>query len=245
MNSSWPTEEPPEIITDPTRICKIIQHTYQQRALLTALFPDKTSRSEKGNCTIVNIDKGEKELLVNKLFPEPAHTHFIKERNITLTSLLNGVEIAFKAELKSLVKEKNDTYYLVKFPDKVFYHQKRGAHRADMKHHDPIPISISLNDTSHLNGIIYNISYGGLAISFEHHLPLSLQVNKTLAYCNFTIPESQNVVCELNIRFIQHIHEKTAPKIGVKFGKISKDDHKKITQFVMKLDRLKRRRSFQ
>ncbi len=245
MKNRRPTEEPPEIITDPGRIYKIIHHTYQQRALLTALSPEQTSRDEKGNSIIVGVNRENRELLINKLSPEQAHTRFIKERSIILISLLNGVEIAFKAELKSLINEKKESYYLVKLPEKVSYHQKRGTYRANTKNHAPIPISISLDDGSQLNGVIDDISYGGLAISFEHHLPLSLQINQTLTSCRFTIPEEQNIVCELDIRFIQHTYEKTAPKIGAKFGIIAKDDHQKVMQFVMRLERLKRRRTNQ
>ncbi len=242
MKNRKPTEEPPEVITDPGRIYKIIHHAYQQRALLTALFPEQ---AYKGNCIIVGVNRGDKELLINKLSPELAHTRFIKERSIVFISLLDGVEIAFRAKLKSLINENRDSYYLVKLPERLSYHQKRGAYRADVKYHDPIPVSISLDDGSQLNGLIDDISNGGLSISFERHIPLSLQIDNTLASCSFTIPEKQNIACELNIRFIQHIHEKTAPRIGAKFRKLSKEDHQKIMQFVMRLERLKRRQLFQ
>jgi len=243
MSRRRKNEEPPEIITDPGRITTMLQHIYQQRGLLTVTFPKAEYGNVKGDSLIVEVNKAGKHLLLNMLKPDQAHTRFISEKRAQVISFISGIEITFNVVLKSFIKEDDDLYYLTDFPRKLSYHQKRSAHRAHTSHVDPVPIIIKLDDESELFGVIEDISIGGLSISFTKNLPQSLQVETILSSCTFIIPENQHITCELNIRFIHHNCEHSTPKIGARFESHSREVHRQIMQFVMALDREKRRTS--
>jgi len=230
-------EEPPEIITDPVRIASILENVYQQRSLLSISFQNSAYGNNKGTSLIVEINKNKKHLLLNKLDPEQSHTRFLNEKKIQVRSFYSGVRVTFDAELKMLMNEGDDLYYLVKLPNNLSYHQKRTAHRANTSSENPLPITIQLEDETDLEGVIEDISIGGLSITFTTNIPQSLQIGKTITSCSFTIPDNDEVTCELNIRFIQHNHENSPPKIGVCFENLPQPVHRQITHFVMALDR--------
>jgi len=237
MDVDRKNEEPPEVITEPARIISILQNLYQQRGLISVTFPKSAYGNNRSESLIVEVNKNEKYLLLNKLESDRAHSRFLKDKLIQIKSFYSGIQISFKAELKQLIHEEDDVYYLIALPKELRYHQKRTAHRANTSTDNPVPITIKLEDNTTLEGMIEDISIGGLSITFTTNIPQSLQVGKTITSCRFTIPDNDSVTCELNIRFIQHTHEASPPKIGVCFENLPQTVHRQITQFVMALDR--------
>lgn len=236
-------EEPPEIITDPARIVSILQNVHQQRGLLSVLFPSSGYGKNRGASLIVEVNKSKQHLLLNKLEPEQSHTRFLNEKKIQVKSFYSGFQVTFNAELKRVMTEDDDIYYLVELPKKLSYHQKRTAHRANISSDNPVPIIIQLEDGTELEGMIEDISIGGLSITFTSNIPKSLQVDKTITSCRFTMPDNDMITSELSIRFIQHTPENSPAKIGVCFKNLTQVLHRQITHFVMALDRERRRTS--
>ncbi len=234
-------EEPPEIITDPARIINILGNMYRKRCRLSVSFPSSVYGKNRGTSLIVDINKNKQHLLLNKLEPEQSHTRFLNEKTIQIKSFYSGVQVTFNAELKQLMAEDDDIYYLVELPKQLSYYQKRATHRANTPSDNPVPITIQLEDGSELEGGIDNISIGGLSITFTTNIPESLQVGKIIAPCHFTMPDNESITCELRIRFIQHTLENSPAKIGACFENLPPPIHRQITLFVMALDRERRR----
>jgi len=237
MDYGRKNEEPPELITEPARIISILQNLYHQRGLISVTFPKSEYGNNRSESLIVEVNKDKKHLLLNKLESDRAHDRFLKDKIIQIKSFYSGIQVSFKAELKQLVHEDDDVYYLIALPKELYYHQKRTAHRANTSNDSPVPITIKLEDGSTLDGMIEDISIGGLSITFATNLPQSLQVGMSITSCRFTLPDDDSVTCELTVRFIQHSHEKSPPKIGARFENLPQTVHRQITQFVMALDR--------
>ena len=243
MGYGQKNEEPPEIISDPARIISVLNKIYRQRSLLSISFPASGYGKDRGDSLIVEVNKRKQHLLLNKLQPEHAHALLIKEKKIQIKSFFSGIQVTFDSELKQLIDEDGDIYYLLDIPKKIRYHQKRTAHRANTSSDNPVPVIIQLDDDTKLDGIVEDISIGGLSITFTTNLPHVLQIGKTMTSCRFNIPNEGVIVCQLNIRFIQHDYEDSPPKIGARFEELEQSDHRLITQFVMALDRERRRTS--
>lgn len=245
MTQGRATEEPPEIITDQHRIISVLQRIHKKRGVLSVSIqaPDTTIAPDRGDSLIVEVDPVKRYILLNKLRPEQVHKRFLKIRKLRAKSFIEGIEVVFNGNLGSLIEEGEDSYYRLKIPEKLLYYQKRGAHRANTSHIDPITVTLQLDDGSELSGIIEDISSGGLAIVFSSNLPQTLQIDTTISGCCFDIPDSGKINCELNIRFIQHDYEKSLPKIGARFEQLEHTVRRKISHFVMALEREKRRLS--
>jgi len=243
MRPGHSTEEPPEIIVDSHRIIAILKNIYQKRGLLSITFPGAAYGYDMGDSLIVEVDEKKNQLLLNKIVPEFVHNRFLKEKKFQARSFIHGIEIKFNGELESLLKEEGDIYYRVNTPEKLSYHQKRGAHRAKTAYFGPLPITLYLDDGSLIEGMIDDISSGGLAITFSSNLSQTQQIGISIPCCRFKLPDNESITCELNIRFIQHHYEDSPPKIGAKFEQLEQLTHRLIMKFVMILDREKRRSS--
>jgi len=243
MENARKEDEPPEIITDPDRITTILQNMHGGRCILSVTFPRPGYGNDRGDSLIVEVNKNKKFILINKLISEQAHQRFLKEKRMKIRSFFSGIHIRFDAHLEILINEDGDLYYQIEQPNQLIYYQKRTAHRATTSNETPVPVTIQLEDGSYLDGMIEDISIGGVSITFTNDLPHSLQVGYLISACHFTIPDNEGIICQLNIRFIKHKHETTSPKIGASFESLPQPVHRQITQFVMALDRERRRTS--
>jgi len=224
----------PEIISDHARIVSIIGRLYQGRKALTITLPDSNIRSKS---MILELDPETRRFILNKLQPDSAHEKFINLKKFYAFGQINGVEIRFSSSLINAFTEGNDIYYHITIPDKIDYHQRRAFHRVSLGHLDTIPVTLILEDSTSLEGQMDDISAGGMSILFSKDLPVSLQYGSQIKQCSFQIPDGDHVKCELQIRFINHSHNTSLPKIGAQFINMEKPLQKIIQRFVTAMDR--------
>lgn len=237
MRTNRNNEEPPEIVTNSGRIVSILRRIYKERALLSVTFPTAAYGDDRADSLIVEIDPAHKRLLLNKLYPEYTHNRLLKEKQLHARSFTKGIEVKFTAELDELIDEDGDLYYQIDIPKRLSYHQRRSSHRAATSHVAPIPITLTLNDNNKLEGVIEDISTGGMSISLSNNLPQTVQPNTNIPNCRFKIPNGEIITCELNTRFIQHNYKNTPLRIGVRFEQLERSTRRLITQLVMRLER--------
>jgi c-di-GMP-binding flagellar brake protein YcgR len=224
----------PEIISDHARIISVIGRLYQGRVALTITLPDSKIRSKS---MILDLDQDSGRFLLNKLQPDSAHDKFLESKIFYAFGQIKGVEIRFSSRLIDVLTEGEDTYYKITIPDKIDYHQRRAFHRVSLSHLDTIPVTLILENGTSLEGQMDDISAGGLSILFPNDLPASLQYGKIIKQCVFRIPDGDQIECEVQLRFINHHHGTSLPKIGAQFVNIEKPVQKLIQRFVMVMDR--------
>lgn len=224
----------PEIISDHTRIMSLINRLYQGRASLTITLPDSRTRSKS---IILDLNPETGRFVLNKLQPDAAHEKLVGSRKFYAHGQIKGIEIRFSSNLIDTFTEEDDIYYLVTIPGKIDYHQRRAFHRVSLSHLDTIPVTLALENKMTLEGQMDDISAGGLSILFSNDLPDSLQLGNIIKQCIFKIPGEDRVKCEIQIRFINHGHETSLPKIGAQFVNMEKSLQKTIQRFVAAMDR--------
>jgi len=224
----------PEIISDRARILSILGRLYQGRVALTITLPNSKIRSKS---IILDLNAETGRFILNKLQPDSAHDKFLESKKFYGLGQIKGIEIRFSSTLINTLLEGDDIYYLITIPDKIDYHQRRAFHRVSLSHMDTIPIRLTLEDRTSLEGQMDDISAGGISILFSNDLPASLQHGSHIKHCTFQIPGGDRVRCELQIRFINHGHDTSLPKIGAQFINMEKPLQKTIQRFVTDMDR--------
>ena len=223
----------PEIVSDPVRIMSMMERLYQGRAALTVTLPDGKIRSKS---IILDLNQKTGRFLINKFQSESAHQKLLESKKFYAYSQLDGVEIRFSTNLTNVLSENDDVYYLITIPDKIDYHQRRAFHRVTLNHTE-IPVSLTLANKKSIEGQIDDISAGGISILFATDLPDQLQNGALIKQCKFQIPGGDTVSCELQVRFINHGHDTSLPKIGAQFINTDKTLQKTIQKFVLSLER--------
>ncbi|HEY4732021.1 MAG TPA: flagellar regulator YcgR PilZN domain-containing protein [Gammaproteobacteria bacterium] len=224
----------PEIISDHTRIMSLINRLYQERASLTITLPNSKLRSKS---IILDLNSETGRFVLNKIQPDTAHEKLMGSRKFYARGQIKGIEIRFSSNLIDTFTEEDDIYYLVTIPGKIDYHQRRAFHRVSLSHLDTIPVTLELENNMTLEGQMDDISAGGLSILFSSDLPDSLQLGTIIEQCIFKIPGEDRVKCELRIRFINHGHETSLPKIGAQFVNMEKPLQKTLQRFIAAMDR--------
>jgi len=224
----------PEIISDHARILSIIGRLFRRRADIIITLSDSKIRSKS---IILDLNPQTGRFLLNKFQPEYAHNKFLEAKICYTRSQLDGIEIRFSTRLVKTVTEDDDTYYLNTLPDKIDYHQRRALHRISLSHEEIIPVTITLEDSTTLEGQLDDISAGGMSVLFPDDLPASIQIATPIRQCIFQIPAGELIACELEVRFINHGHDTSLPKIGARFINMEKSLEKKLQQFVMSMER--------
>ena len=224
----------PEIISDRVRIVSVIGRLYQGRVALTITLPDSKIRSKS---MILELNQDTGRFILNKLQPDSAHDKFLESKKFYAFGQIKGVEIRFSSNLIDVLTEGDDIYYRITIPDKIDYHQRRAFHRVSLGHVDTIPVILTLENGTSIEGQMDDISAGGISILFSRDLPTSLQYGSTIKQCTFRVPDGNQVECELQIRFINHGHDTSLPKIGAQFINMEKPLRQTIQRFVMVMDR--------
>ena len=223
----------PEIISDHVRIIAMMQRLYRGRAALTVTLPGGKIRSKS---VILEINPKTGRFLINNFHSEPAHQRFLESKKFYAYSQLDGIEIRFSAELINVLSEGEDFYYLITIPKKIDYHQRRAFHRVSVNR-EVIPVHLTLQGGISIEGQMDDISAEGISILFAADLPALLEIGAQILQCMFKIPGGDLVACELKVRFINHGHDTSLPKIGAQIINVDKTLQKTIQHFVLSLER--------
>jgi len=197
------------------------------------------------NSMLVNVDADKHTLLLDVLHPEAAHQQLIQKKNFTFNAAHDGVKVSFKGSVKELVEDDGKPAYLIDFPDSIVYQQRRQAFRAPISKGKPIEISLTDPEKNRTcQGIINNISRGGLCLQFDHTENCSFEKFSLLS-AQFFIDAKTEITCDVEVRNVTEdsVHRHTM--IGIQFKNLVKQQKRHIQNFALQMERqmIKRQRS--
>jgi len=215
----------------------------QREHLLVSISVGGTNNSYNSMLVEVNADK--QTMLLDILHPELAHQQLIKSKHFTFNVTCEGVKISFKGVVKALVEDDGKPAYLIDFPESLIYQQRRQHFRAPICKDTQLLISLTnTEDDTSCEGVINNVSRGGLAIQFEHTVKFKFEKFKLLS-AHFHTSENVEINCDIEIRNIMTdpVHRHTT--IGVQFMNLTKLQKKHIQHFALNMERrmLKQKRA--
>ena len=207
----------------------------QREHHLAKISIDGTSNSF--NSMLVSIDAIKHTMLLDVLHPNEAHQQILKKKKFTFSVSYEGVKISFKGTIKKLVEDDGKPAYFINFPDTLIYHQRRQSFRAPIGKDTILPITlIDPESDKTCEGIILNISRGGLGLQFSHGIDYKFK-KFNLASSQFSTTENIKINCDIEIRNITDHPENKYTTVGVQFMNLEKEEKKKIQHFALKMER--------
>jgi len=231
--------EEQEYIQNPALISTHL-HRIQERHLLVSITI--ADRQDTHNSILVSLDGIHKQLLLDALNDKKSHEALMQARVFTLLVEYDGIEIGFEGKVENFVEYEGRMAYLVNFPNKLIYNQRRKAFR--------VPISLDTdytvilqNGDQECEGLITNVSHGGLRLEFDNRVKFDFKKYGAIDACQFYTSEGIEIVCRVEVRNIVRNNEQRVIKVGVKFTNINRIQQQYIRNFVSQMQRtmLKRR----
>lgn len=215
----------------------------QREHLLVKISIAETANSF--NSMLVKIDAENRTMLLDVLHPSSAHQQIIDKKDFNFYVEQHGIKISFKGSVKKVVEDDEKPAYLIDFPDKLLYQQRREAFRAPISKDTLLTITLTSADKKKTyKGMIDNVSRGGLCLRFDHAEKCDFEEFSHLS-SQFVTTENIEMTCDVEIRNVtpDSVHRHTI--IGVKFKKLDKQQKRHIQNFALRMERkmIKRKRA--
>lgn len=219
-----------EQITESASIVRILKQLTTRNTPLTVQIAD---RNASYTSYTVGVEKS--HLLLDELIPTTGHQILLEERNITVSSKLDGVDIHFNTSLVSVDEQDKVLTYRMSLPKQLEYHQRRQDYRVH------IPMSKLLRvfildraDTMH-EATLHDISHGGAGLVFT--TPANTIESGQIYGFAFELPNDVWLYCFAEICHSKTIPPKNRQLIGIKFVELSPAQPRLLRRFISQLER--------
>lgn len=223
-----------EQITQPEIMTGYLHRLLRAHVLLSVTVPG-TNRAY--NSIIIDVNSEQRQLLLDALHPESGHNEVMKLREFSATAHHDGVKIGFKGKIKELVDDSGKPAYLLDYPAVLLYHQQRAAYRAPVSMGEHVAIKVRNEDNQIAQGLIHDISQGGLGLQFEVKNSLPFKNGMLLPVCQFATPGKPDFECALEVRNVRQDSNNRFVQVGTRFIKLGPQESRQIQRFVVQLER--------
>lgn len=223
-----------ERITQPEIMSSYLHRLQRAHVLLNVNIP---GGDRSYNSIIINVDDDKRQLLLDALHPESGHNQVMKLRELSVSAHHEGVKLGFKGYIKELVDDAGKPAYILDYPPTLLYHQQRAAYRAPVSMGDHVGIKISNEDNMTSQGMITDLSLGGLGLQFELKNSLPFRNGMILPVCQFSTPDKPDFECALEVRNVREDTNNRFVYIGTRFVKLAQQEERQIQRFVVQLER--------
>jgi c-di-GMP-binding flagellar brake protein YcgR len=226
-------------VTHPAQIASLMTRILDERALLTVTLSGAEAHY-KSAVLAVNLEQG--HLLMDELHPRDGHARFLKLNKCYAHTRLKGVDVSFVCNLRATRDEGGSALYTVDLPPLLYYRQRRADYRAHVGAGLAVPVRLANKDSASLEGVLQDISLGGIGARIKHQPAVALDVGTTFAECHLQIPESGHIQCGLELRFVAPPDARNFMRIGGRFLDLEKSQARSVAQFVTALERAQMRK---
>ncbi len=226
-----------ERFTNSVRIKELLKRLFERHAILTISIND--DQAQKFTSAVIKVSADKDAFYLDELKPDHGHQRLENCPKISIKTQLEGINIAFDANIDSVGKHNGIPYYRLGIPKHVDYHQRRASVRIAMSAAHPLPAVLESTAGEVLEGTVADLSLGGMRIRFTQNIPRRIQPGQQFA-CSFTLPpdDTQAIKSKLVVRGITHPNDKTSVVfIGGQFTDIAKPCKHQIQKTVMFLQR--------
>ena len=225
--------ENPNFITNPDKITKLLQDIEEASPLCTINIDGKT---EEFSSSILEVNLEKKQLIIDELHPENGNHYLTKDHKLKLTTIHNGIRLAFQLTNIKPGSSQGIAYYKVNIPSRIYYPQRRSSPRIQINLLN-IPFSGTSNNThASISGYIFDLSRGGVGIISQNNRA-RVKRGDIIQNCQIQLDESR-IKFDLTARFIKPVSSGTEKtQIGGYFINLPPKDQKKLEYFVASLER--------
>lgn len=228
-----------EAVEDPAKIHALLEHVQSSRALLSIKVP---TAIKIYNSMIMDIDAQHRWIAIDELHPADGHTLFLAQRKLTMFGIYDGVDINFDATLLETGKQSELNFYKIRFPDTLKYFQRRSSYRVRLLRSSAIPVILMFAPGDYVKGDLYNISTGGMGITFTRTIPRAPEPGQLIPECEIRFPDGEKFLCTLEARHMINIKSNNQALLGARFVKLNAAQQRTINRFIASLEREARRK---
>ena len=225
-----------ETLTDKARIRAFLQRLLDKRSLLTIKLADS---QQLFSSAIIEVDDAQEQFMLDELKPEQGNALLQQNPHLNLNGQLEGVVINFDTQVSEFGSEDGISFYKLPIPDAIEYHQRRQAVRIKLSAAHPLPVKFRFDNDQQLEGVIDDISIGGLRARFKTNLPATLESGHHL-HCSFVLPpdNKEQLNCDFIVCAIKHEKNQfSLPFIGGQFVGLQGAAERQLQRAIMTLQR--------
>lgn len=219
-----------ELITNPTRVVRLLERLAKQHTLLTIRIPgDK----EHYTSCIVGIDKP--YVLLDELLPTSGHKVLLAKRTLQVTGQLEGIHIRFTTTLERVDNLDDVITYHANLPGQLEYRQRRLDYRAHIPMMQTLRIIIEGMDGTPIEGRLHDLSRSGAGMNFPDIEP-SVEPGR-LHECAIELPDEIWVYTTVELRHTKNIPARDRQLIGARFVGLHRAQERLVARCISNLER--------
>jgi len=220
-------------IANPRKIANLLSQAYRSRILILASIP---GTEDQFTTALLDVREDDGFLILDGLVPQEGHNKFLQSGELELSGRLDGVDIRFKTRLIEDMEDSGLPLYKTELPPKLHYMQRRHDHRVSTGgNRMQFRSAYGSEHRNPVRGYVNDLSRDGVGLLLEDQI--SLHRNDILPACTIRLPEGNEVVFSLEIRFLHYNRQRGITRIGGKFDNIDKQSRRQIKRIVLEMDR--------
>ncbi len=228
-----------ERITDPARIAQLLKRIKDSRTLLSVTLP---RTADVYLSTVLNVDADRATFDLDELAPASGHLALLADGRISAFAQCCGVDIRFTASLRDTARDASGNFYRLALPAVLHYRQRREHYRVRIGRGQIVPVRIGALQEAPIEGVLHDISAGGVGGEFERYRGPRLELGQVLPDCELQLHDGQRLQVALEVRFVSLDETARRLRLGARFTDLTPRGRKLIEQFVATLDREWRRK---
>lgn len=228
----------PNFLIEPKEIQRILGYLKNYDALI---YAEVSGVPGHFSTSVLEFDETHGFLYFDELNPINGHRLLVKAGKFKATSYYQGVEISFNAAHIKTTRKEGITRYKARIPNRIYYPQRRRAHRIRVSALNPIPfIGNFESHKGELRGHVHDLSNTGIGLIVYGFLPTDR--DDQLQTCQIVLPKGQTVWFDLRLKFVEPASQGDRAHIGGVFENIDQKNQKKLERFLAAIERAELKR---
>lgn len=221
------------------QIAQVLRRLQDQRCLLTVRVG---TAIEAFTSAILEVVHKDEYLVLDELTPRDGHERLKDTRDVQVRAILDGLEVRFVSRVVQINTESGLPFYVVPFPERIDYPQRRQLHRVPVPLNTGYTVSVLLPDERILSGELRDISPEGIGIRVRVGTLGPAHDKGLCAICHLTLPRHRELVTDIEFRYIDDpVTKNRVPRLGARFIELRGSQARRIEQFCAELARDQRR----
>jgi c-di-GMP-binding flagellar brake protein YcgR len=235
-----PLQPQPQHIGTHAQITGLLRRLMDAHALVHITLPGE---NEYWLSAVIDVHAQDGYLLLDELTPHDGNARMAQARRVIVSAQVQGVDISFTSQLLGQGTSDGLVYYRLAFPEQVRYWQRRASYRARVGAASVIPVMMQRADRATLQGELFDISSGGVGTRHKKSEGIVPMLGEVWEHCQLHLPDGQDIVCALEIRFIGRGEQSASLRLGGRFVDITRPQLKQVENFVAALERERLRKA--
>lgn len=228
------TSDNPNFITNPGKIIKLLQQIVAAPPLCSVTL---NSSNKTFFTSILDVQEENGLIILDKLSTNSANSILLKDKELKLSTCINGVQLSFNLKEISVEKSQDTVLYKARFPGKIYYPQRRSSPRiatdSTLIHFQ----GTSRDTKTTIGGYVFDFSRSGVGVNFYTDR-INLVRGDKLTNCLINLSDDHTLSFDLSVRSSKKLNPANRQKqLGGYFDNLSPQNQKKLDRYISALER--------